>query len=405
VAAAAAASAADLTPPVFTPRSTPGATVADRDGPNAIATSPAADPPLTPRLMPEATITPRTMERARMATLTLEEDERVAIALQEEEDKELRDEQLALQLQHVEDEGRSEELAKETLSVAKERATKGKPLKSAKGGKKSPKAKAQRKENSLKPTARFHVDIGATKFTTELDKKLLTKPLLEVVCTPALVGYLADKPACVRIPLGAHPEDVTITVNGEVVDGKSAAKAYVDSDALETIVILILPGWAADVVQRKPEMIAEIVGPPIDATGLGELGELAGLGGLGDPSGIEQIDAWGIHTTTITAASVPFHINIGAGFIGGKKNAFETETRLNAAWLSKPLMDALISPALRAYVQSNPNAPSIDATKLKMLVDGEAVDGSVPAREYVRTDGSPALLELLLPMELEVRIH
>ena len=134
VAAAAAVAAADLTPPVFTPRSTPGATVADRDGPNAIATSPAADPPLTPRLMPEATITPRTMERARMATLTLEEDERVAIALQEEEDKELRDEQLALQLQHVEDEGRSEELAKETLSVAKERATKGRPTLPARDG-------------------------------------------------------------------------------------------------------------------------------------------------------------------------------------------------------------------------------------------------------------------------------
>lgn len=148
------------------------------------------------------------------------------------------------------------------------------------------------------------------------------------MCTPALVGYLADKPACVRIPLGAHPEDVTITVNGEVVDGKSAAKAYVDSDALETIVILILPGWAADVVQRKPEMIAEIVGPPIDATGLGELGELAGLGGLGDPSGIEQIDAWGIHTTTITAASVPFHINIGAGFIGGALRAARAQLPL-----------------------------------------------------------------------------
>jgi len=275
------------------------------------------------------------------------------------------DEELAQRLQKQLDDSRSEEVAKQTLKAAKSNPSKGKPAKSKK---KSPK----RAPASSKETSRFHVDIGETKFTSELDRKLLSKPLLEVVCTPALTGYLADKPACVRVPIGAHPEDVTITVNGEVVDGKSAAKDYVDSSARETIIILILPEWATDVIQRNPAVIAEIVGTA---------------------AGKEHIESSGIHTTTITTMSAPFHINIG----NGRKNAFETETCLNAVWLQKPLMDALIVPALNAFAQSNPSAPEVDVKTLKMAVDGTIVNGSVPAIEYVRADGSPALLELTLP--------
>lgn len=63
-----------------------------------------------------------------------------------------------------------------------------------------------------------------------------------------------------------------------------------------------------------------------------------------------------------------------------------------------------LQPAV-ASLRSHGRCPPLLLAPPHRLVDGEAVDGSVPAREYVRTDGSPALLELLLPMELEVRIH
>lgn len=91
--------------------------------------------------------------------------------------------------------------------------------------------------------------------------QLLLKNLIEAIVQPALEGYLANKPACCRIPLTAHPEDVTIIVNSEVVDGKAPAKNYVDLDLTETTVIIILPQWAQDIIYRVPSSPSSLLPP------------------------------------------------------------------------------------------------------------------------------------------------
>lgn len=317
--------------------------------------------------VPPGVLTPRTVEAVKVAH------------------QEVDDETVALQLQQALDEEASAEVVEATMELAKKTATKGKPVKK----KKSPKAKAasasSRKVNQEKTTSRFHVDVGESKLTTELDKKLLSKSLMETVIEPALKGYLADKPACVRIPLSKHPDDVTVSVDGEVVDGKAAAKSYVDIDNAETIVIIILPQWAQDIVMREPAAMAEIMG--------------------GSPSnfGKKTTTSHGITTVTISASSAPFTVHIKSR-VGGK-GSFETDTHLNAAWLSKPLFDALAKPAVDAYLKSNPSAPQVRMQEVTMSVDGKAVDGKAPASQYVHDDGSPALVELWLPMAIEIRIH
>jgi len=218
---------------------------------------------------------------------------------------------------------------------------------------------------------------------TELDKKLLLKNLIEAIVQPALEGYLANKPACCRIPLTAHPEDVTITVNGEVVDGKAPAKSYVDLDLTETTVIIILPQWAQDIIYRAPAAMAEIMGGTV--TGQGK----------------KTTDGVGVTTTTITTSSAPFTVHITSR-LGGKVS-FETDTHLSATWLAKPLVDALAIPAINAYMKSNPSAPRVTIGEVTISVEGIALDGKLPASTYVRKDGSPALVELMLPMAIEIR--
>ena len=113
-------------------------------------------------------------------------------------------------------------------------------------------------------------------------------------------------------------------------------------------------------------------------------------------------DTGGIQTFTITTASAPFHVNIASA---GGKVAFESETHLNVTWLSKPLREALVGPAVKAYCSSHPSSPQdVEVSAVRVSVDGKPVSGTAAASEYVRTDGSPALVELTLPMVLDIRV-
>lgn len=83
---------------------------------------------------------------------------------------------------------------------------------------------------------------------------------------------------------------------------------------------------------------------------------------------------------------------------------------MSAAWLAKPLVDALAIPAINAYMKSNPSAPRVTIGEVTISVEGVALDGKLPASTYVRKDGafactgdaqvpatSPSLLLLLAP--------
>ena len=312
------------------------------------------------------------------------------------------DEQLAKSLQSALDEEASAAVASATLKQAKANPTKGKPSSARKSGKLTPKRgkSATRKANEQKGTSRFRIDIGTMKVELELEKKAgpnktkshLEKPLIESVVRPALLGYLSDKPACVREPLSAHPEDVVVSLEGEVIDAKASAKTYVNLEAEITIVTLLLPQWATDVINRAPAALAEILGSQHSARDVvANVTHLAG----------------GLTTTTITTASAPFHVNIVSGAAGNKhggKGSLETETNLNATWLRKPLREALVAPALKAYQSSNPSVSEVDPMAVGILVDCERVSGRELASTYVHEDGTPAVVEIQLPMELEIRI-
>ena len=367
-----------FTPPVFTPRTTAAIKKVEET---------------CGMEMGSGTMTPRTLEAVKVSAQAMD------------------DEHAAQQLQAALDEEASAAAAAAALVEAASNPVKGKP----KTKKKSPTSKksAQRKQNEHKATARFQVrmpaspracackpggghtrltramadrwwqvSIGETKFTAELDKKLLAKPLLEAVVTPALEGYLADKPACVRVPLSLHPGDVAVSVDGEVVDGASAAKRYVNLDAEETRVILILPMWATDVITQAPVAMAEILGKTAAIGGVAAAASML-AGGL--PLSM-RTTADGVTTTTITTASAPFHVNITSAFEG--RGSFETQTHLAAAWLEYPLREALVVPALNAYAASNPAATRPPLDKVQIAVDGKHVDGAAPASDFVRADGT-----------------
>lgn len=295
-------------------------------------------------------------------------------------------------------------VASEVLKQAKANPTKGKPSARPKKAKASPKGgagtagagaaagKAAGSTRKAKPadSARFRIDIGMMTIELEIDKKILSKPLFETVVRPTLLGYLSDKPACVREPLSAHPEDVVVSVEGEPVDGKSSSKSYVLGGAEYTSVALLLPQWATDVLTRAPAAMAEILGTQHSARDVSSVSAHAG----------------GLTTTTITTVSAPFHVNIasggGAGLHNGRRS-LETITHLNATWLAKPLRQALIGPALQAYAQSNPNAPHVELVNVTVAVDGKPVSGAEIASTFVRPDGSPAEVDICLPMDLEIR--
>ena len=138
--------------------------------------------------------------------------------------------------------------------------------------------------------------------------------------------------------------------------------------------VLILPQWAQDVIQRAPQAIAEILGrTTVPASILRhEASQLAG--GLSAPAS----------PPPPPGRTLPFTVSIRTP--EGASAGFETETTLGGEWINKPLREALIGPALHAYMQSNPLAQRASVDEIRVSVDGRAVDGSLGPREARTTD-------------------
>ena len=166
---------------------------------------------------------------------------------------------------------------------------------------------------------------------------------------------------------------------------------------------------------------------------------VAGAGSIGALGGTTETRAGGITTTTITTTSATFHVDIH----NGHGSLFQTETSLNSTWLrraptatrartgmvckrpgclsrrlaadpcgggvrcrgSKPLFDSLITPAIKAYLRSNPDAGEIAIQNVKITVDEAAVDVGMPAADFVRADGIPPMVTLTLPYTSELVIR
>ena len=286
----------------------------------------------------------------------------------------LMDQMMAEEMQRRLDDMASEAVAGASLAFAQAHAAKPKKAQpKTKAGKAAKKAAAAAAGASSGAAAKkaassevFHVDIGESKLQTTLDKKLLAKPLREALVSPALMGYLADKPG-----IAVMPEDLTVYVDGAVVDCTAPSKNYVNPDG-ETRVILILPPKAVRALAEQGVERGNALQPGGDTT--------------------------------------PFHVNIfngaAAGQPQGQVQQYQTATRLNPSWLAKPLTQALVEPALKAYFQSNPAAPMASAEDVKIVVNGEAADGKAVASSYVlptATEGAPTVVELTLPLALEMQ--
>jgi len=369
--------------PIFTPRSTSLPLAAPASNP-----TPPPPPIFTPRTTAEvratfgdeAVVTPRKVATAKaIAEETAAVAEADAIMARELAQALDEDEAMALKLQAELDNASSEAVARMALDDAKaQKVKRGKPAKKKSSPTTAvPKLKTSAAAKGVAVTAAsFSVDIGTTKLTFNVSKAMMGASLLDALVTPVIAGYLADKPACVRLPLMAHPDDVDVVLDGAVVDATSAVKAHVRPgaglgaglDAQPVPVMLILPQWAVDVITRAPAFLKEIL---IDE------GE----------------------------ASATFHVDVFTA--RGGKAGFETQCTLHAEWLAKPVLEAVVTPALEAHARASPAAsvtsPAASAANVTITVDSKPIDGSQPASTYVRADGMPPAVAIWLPMPHGVR--
>jgi len=127
---------------------------------------------------PVFNFTPRTVEAIKVASgvdevppgiFTPRTIEAVKVAHQEVDD-----ETIALQMQLKLDEEASASIVEQTLELAKSSTTKGKPVKKKKSPTSKKASASVRKSNAEKSSVKFHVDVGESKMTTSLDKKVST---------------------------------------------------------------------------------------------------------------------------------------------------------------------------------------------------------------------------------------
>lgn len=350
--------------PVFTPRGINRLPLSL--APTSIPTPP-PPPVFTPRTSAEVraafgedvVITPRKVETAKAVAAAAEADTLAAQQLAQALDE---DEAMALKLQAELDNASSEAVARMALDDAKaQKVKKGKPAKKKKASPKTspPKGKAASNGKAAETVASFSVDVGTTKLTVQVSKAMMSTSLVDALVAPVITNYLADKPACVRMPLGAHPEDVDVIIDGAIIDTSSAVKTHVGSSLQPVPAMFVLPRWAVDVITRAPGFLAEIL---ID-------------------EGETKAD---------------FHVDLLTPY--GEKAGFETQCTLNAEWLAKPVRDAIVAPALEAHARCSPHAQSASAAEVTITVDDKGVDGSRPASEYLRPDGMPPLVAIWLPV-------
>ena len=190
-------------------------------------------------------------------------------------------------------------------------------------------------------SATFHVDISTAgkddvvPTETTLQKKWLAKPLRQGLVLPALKAYMAQS---WQADLNHLP--ITILVDGMEVDGTSPGAAYVRLDGETTTVAIILPPDAL-APGAKAQMTFQVY---IDDTG------------------------W---TTP-------------------------SETTLNKKWMMKPLLQALVEPALKHHCKSSA-LPPVPLHEVKIAVDGVETDGSPPAWTFLQLEGRPVRVDLALP--------
>ena len=191
-------------------------------------------------------------------------------------------------------------------------------------------------------SATFHVDISTAgkddvvPTETTLQKKWLAKPLRQGLVLPALKAYMAQS---WQADLNHLP--ITILVDGIEVDGTSPGAAYVRLDGETTTVAIILPPDAL-APGAKAQMTFQVY---IDDTG------------------------W---TTP-------------------------SETTLNKKWMMKPLLQALVEPALKHHCKSSA-LPPVPLHEVKIAVDGVETDGSPPAWTFLQLEGRPVRIDLALPV-------
>ena len=190
-------------------------------------------------------------------------------------------------------------------------------------------------------SARFHVDISTANredvipTETVLQKKWLNKPLKAGLVLPALKAYMSGQWQADLSKL-----QLTILVDGLEVDGAAPGSAYVRMDGVITTVAIILPPDAL-APGAKAQMTFNVY---IDDTG------------------------W---TTP-------------------------SETTLNKKWMMRPLLQALVEPALKHHCKNMGVAP-VPLHEISIQVDGQPTDGSPPAYTFLQMEGRPVRVDLSLP--------
>jgi len=95
---------------------------------------------------------------------------------------------------------------------------------------------------------------------------------------------------------------------------------------------------------------------------------------------------------------VCFHVSIVGGDV-----PFDVQTELSAAFLAKPVRRGLAASALEAYFKLD---GLVDAERLKayytvdtlrLVIDGEEVDGTASASSFVKASGEPVSLVMAFP--------
>ena len=83
--------------------------------------------------------------------------------------------------------------------------------------------------------------------------------------------------------------------------------------------------------------------------------------------------------------------------------SFPTETTLNKKWLAKPLLAALVIPAVQAVHGTREGG--FDLNTIAVTVDGVLADTSLPASAFVAAEGAVAQVVLRLPAGLSSGAH
>ena len=249
----------------------------------------------------------------------------------------------------------------------------------------SPSAFKPRQMTKAEHSAVFHVDMltssgSSYEFEAKLTPKWLARPLVHSLVEPALKNVKLH---------GIDPERVAVFVEGEAVERTRAGSEFALTPGLPVRVVLQLP----DEVSPADVQIA------VRRSLLARAASVATLQGL-RRSRAERASGEGKEGKAKGPPTAKFMVSMHGGL------KWEMNTELNAKWLSKPLRDALIAPALKTYFKLDIGSSKVAVDDVRVEVDGEEVDAkAVLAASFIGPDGwskgkapgLPVQVDLFLP--------